>query len=236
MAFNGLSPTAVSLNIIIIMVLILLQCQANASIIPHQNDVWWNEMFQKESEDILKGDCNLLLAGDSITMRFENTAPDTWNRFIIPHRPVNFGIDGDQTTDLMYRLRNAPLEKISPDFCTLLIGVNDLLNIHAPKVVASRIQEVTIDLAARYPSSTILLYYLFPAEKKPGPVRKRIDETNQLLSQQQYPQQVRLINITGKFLSRDGTLNDAILTDQIHLSRKGYEIWGESICGEVETG
>ena len=196
---------------------------------PTQDDEWWNKMFAEQNNKIAHGECDLFLTGDSITMRFETTAPQAWERYIAPHHPINFGIDGDETGDLLYRLKNAPLEKISPDFCTILIGVNDILNGDKPEIVAERIQEITRYLATQYPTSQILLFYIFPAEYHPSQIRKRIDKTNEILSGLKYPENVRIITINHEFLNPDRILNDAILPDQLHISKKGYDIWGKFI-------
>jgi lysophospholipase L1-like esterase len=168
-------------------------------------------------------------------MRFETTAPEAWERYIHPYLPLNFGLNGDETGDLLYRLQSAGIEGLSPEFCTVLIGVNDLLNGNDPEVVAYQIREITIFLAEKFPASTILLYTIFPAENYPGVVRMKISQTNSNLSALTFPKQVRVNDITSRFLNVDGTLNDAILPDQIHLSRRGYAIWGESINTEIGT-
>lgn len=197
--------------------------------IPSREDAWWKEMFNAQCNEISDGECNLFLAGDSITMRFETSAPHAWNRYILPHHPIIFGIDGDQTWDLLYRLKNAPLNQISPDLCTILIGINDIIRGEKPEIVAERIHEIAIYLATQYPGSQILLFHIFPAENNPGPIRRSIDETNEILSGLSYPDNVRVLSINDKFLNHDGTLNDSVLPDQLHISQKGYDIWGTVI-------
>jgi lysophospholipase L1-like esterase len=196
---------------------------------PTHDDEWWNEMFSEQNNKIAKGECNLFLTGDSITMRFETTAPKAWERYIVPNHPINFGIDGDETEDLQYRLKNAPLEKITPNVCTILIGVNDILNGETPEIVAEQIHEITKYLATQYPTSKVLLFQIFPAEYHPSQIRKRIDRTNEIISGLNYPKNVKIITIHHEFLNPDGTLNDAILPDQLHISKKGYDIWGKII-------
>jgi len=179
--------------------------------------------------DIPSGDYRLFLAGDSITMRFPATAPDAWKRFIIPYKPINFGIDGDRACDLMYRLNHAGLHQISPDFCTILIGVNDILEGDSPILVSKRIQEIACFIAECFPASHVLLFCIFPAEKKPGLVRAAIDKTNLLLPRLWYPDTVRCVDIGQAFQDPNNTLTDAILPDELHLSQSGYEIWGKAI-------
>lgn len=222
-----------TLNIFIFLIIIVFLI-FDSSIItfhdkPISDDTGRQIMAPTQSDTLTPTKPRLFLAGDSITMRFPITAPKAWEAYITPSSPINFGIDGDQTWDLLYRLQNAPLSQISPDTCTILIGVNDILNGARPEEVVIRIREIATYLAKQYPESQILLYHIFPAEKHPGEIRDAIDKTNDLLSHQNYPDNVRLINITQQFLNPDKTLNDAILPDQLHLSQHGYEIWGSSI-------
>jgi lysophospholipase L1-like esterase len=87
----------------------------------------------------------------------------------------------------------------------------------------------TIYLATQYPTSHILLFHQFPTEYHPGKIRKRIDTTNEILSELKCPENVRIITINHEFMNPNKTLNDAVLSDQLHLSKKEYDIWGKKI-------
>ena len=227
---SHLIPITLALILILFICFIISLDSMTTNKKPTQDDEWWNKMFAEQNNKIAHGECDLFLTGDSITMRFETTAPQAWERYIAPHHPINFGIDGDETGDLLYRLKNAPLEKISPYFCTILIGVNDILNGDKPEIVAERIQEITRYLATQYPTSQILLFHIFPAEYhhqvKSG---RGLTRQNEILSGLKYPENVRIITINHEFLNPDRILNDAILPDQLHISKKGYDIWGKFI-------
>lgn len=193
------------------------------------DDTLWKEAFKKQINVMKQGNCSLLLAGDSITMWFETTAPDEWNRYVAPHHPLNFGIAGDTTVDLLYRLNRAPLHKISPKICTVLIGVNDLIQGDPPEQIRVRIMDIATLLSSRYPESRVVVFRIFPAEKYPGEIRQAIDMTNKLLASTDFPENVSLMPALPGFVDENGVLTGAILLDQLHLSPTGYEIWGREI-------
>ena len=45
---------------------------------------------------------------------------------------------------------------------------------------------------------------------------------------------VKYLDIGKKFLQPDGTLTRDIMSDLLHLSGKGYQIWGDAVKGPIE--
>lgn len=194
-----------------------------------ENDSWWQEQVSRQSDMMKTGDFRLLLTGDSITRRFETTGSESWDLYLKPHMPLNFGIDGDTTEMLLYRLGHAPYYAIRPEICTVLIGVNDLIRGDKPVMVAENIHDIVLLLSSRYPDSRVYLFCIFPAEQPPGKIREAINKTNSILKKYQFPNQIRVLDLTNRFTTKDGSLTDGISADQLHLSGKGYRIWGEVI-------
>jgi len=64
--------------------------------------------------------------GDSITQFWLSTGVSAWNKSIAPLHSSNFGIGGDRTQHLHWRIENGELDGYHPKKIVLLIGTNNL--------------------------------------------------------------------------------------------------------------
>lgn len=44
---------------------------------------------------------------------------------------------------------------------------------------------------------------------------------------------IRYQDIFSQFLDKDGKLLDGMLSDGVHLTRKGYEVWGKAVAPTI---
>ena len=74
------------------------------------------DLFRHQVAEIEKGNTDLLWVGDSITDFWDNAGIDVWNRYYVDkgRNPLNFGISGDRTSQVIWRIDNAPMAKIAP--------------------------------------------------------------------------------------------------------------------------
>src|SRR5882757_1886694 len=80
-----------------------------------------HESFLKRAKE---GPIGVLFLGDSITAGW-GKAPDVWKKYYDAWQPANFGIGGDRTEHVLWRMENGELEGISPKVCVLMIGTNN---------------------------------------------------------------------------------------------------------------
>jgi lysophospholipase L1-like esterase len=69
-----------------------------------------------------------------------------------------------------------------------------------------------------------------PADK----LNKKIPKINAILSKLADGKTVFYKDIGKDFLDASGGLSASIMPDYLHLSAKGYEIWGKAIKGDLE--
>jgi len=86
--------------------------------------------FEKRHEGFLarlkEGPIDLLFVGDSITDGWRNaTREHIWKKYYGDYQPANFGIGGDQTQHVIWRLENGELEGIHPKVTVVMIGTNN---------------------------------------------------------------------------------------------------------------
>jgi lysophospholipase L1-like esterase len=69
-----------------------------------------------------------------------------------------------------------------------------------------------------------------PAEK----LNKKIPEINAIIAKLDDGKTVFYKDIGKEFLDEQGGLSGAIMPDYLHLSAKGYDLWGKAIKGDIE--
>jgi lysophospholipase L1-like esterase len=180
--------------------------------------------FLKRAEN---GNIDLLFLGDSITQGWGG-ARKTWDRFYTPRKADNFGIGGDRTQHVLWRIQNGELARIEPKVVVLMIGTNNASG-NTPDEIAQGITAIVGELRKRLPKTKILLLGVFPREPKPSPMRERLARVNEKIAKLDDGSNVRYLDIGKAFLSEDGTISKEIMPDYLHLSQKGYRVWAEAM-------
>jgi lysophospholipase L1-like esterase len=180
-----------------------------------------------------EGMAELLLMGDSITDFWRNdSGPFAGKQVLEKHfgmwRIANFGIAGDTTQGVLYRLQNGEGTGFSPKAVMLMIGTNNTGRNNAEEI-AEGIGAVTLQLRKSFPEARILLLAVFPRAGANDPVRKTIAEINQKIAKLDDGQKIHYLDIGPKFLDADGNIPRDVMSDALHPSSKGYEIWAEAV-------
>lgn len=64
---------------------------------------------------MLGKECGILFVGDSITECWEREGAALWKRLFLPMKAVNFGVSGDRTDSMLWRMEDTKLAvKTSP--------------------------------------------------------------------------------------------------------------------------
>jgi N-acetylglucosamine-6-sulfatase len=179
------------------------------------------------------GQVDLLFVGDSITDGWrDGQALEIWNRYFAPFKAANFGIGGDRTEHLLWRLRNGELDGISPKLAVVLIGTNNASAEDSSADVAEGIRAILAEFKARTPNTKIILLGIFPR----GVQRMRAsnDQVNQIISGFADGKRIVYGDIGAKLVKSDGSMDLEIMPDQLHLSPKGYQIWADAIIDKVK--
>jgi lysophospholipase L1-like esterase len=182
-----------------------------------------------------KGDVDVLFLGDSITDAWRGgAAKPTWEKYFVPAKAANFGISGDRTQHVLWRIKHGELDGIKPKVAVLMIGTNNIGSDSAAQI-AEGIAAIVKTIRDKSPSTKVLLLAVFPRGEKAGnPGRTKIAEINKTIAKLDDGSHVRYVDIGPKFLEKDGSLTKEIMPDFLHLSAKGYEIWGDAINPTVQ--
>jgi lysophospholipase L1-like esterase len=187
-----------------------------------------HESFLKRAES---GPIGLLFLGDSITEGW-GKASDIWNEHYGKDDVANFGISGDRTEHVLWRIESGELDRIAPKVVVLMIGTN---NIGAPqeKILAG-VTRVVGEIHENLPQSKLLLLAVFPRGADPATpavagMREKIKFVNEGLAKLDDGDKTRYLDIGPKFLDADGKLPKEIMPDALHPNVRGYQIWADAM-------
>ncbi len=183
-----------------------------------------------------QGGIDLLFMGDSITDFWRNRGSNVWNKYYAPRHAANFGISGDRTQHVLWRLDHGELDGIHPKVVVLMIGTNNTgkerdrttIRNTVPETIAG-VQAVVADLRARLPDTKILLLAIFPRGTLDDPQRAQVALLNPVIAKLDDGNSVRFLDIGPKFLESDGTLPRSIMPDLLHPNQHGYQIWADAM-------
>lgn len=189
-----------------------------------------------------KGDVDVVFLGDSITQGWEGAGQKAWKANFEPLKAVNYGIGGDQTGHVLWRITEGKeLDGITPKVAVIMIGTNNV-GAHSAEQIAGGITTIVNELKKQKPTMKILLLGVFPRGSAPKDAAKaeakqlqpKIKAINDVIAKLDDGKTVFYKDIGGKFLDEDGALPRSLMPDLLHLSPKGYEIWAEAIKADVE--
>ena len=181
-----------------------------------------------------QGGVDLLFVGDSITDYWFRYGRSIWDANFAPLHAANFGVAGDRTEHVLWRLQNGELDGIKPKLVVLMIGTNNLGS-NSDEEIADGIKAIIQQLRQKLPSSQILLLGIFPrGEQADNPVRSRIKHINSIIAKFDDGKMIKYMDIGPKFLEPDGTLSKSAMPDSLHPNAKGYQIWADAITPTVQ--
>jgi lysophospholipase L1-like esterase len=201
--------------------------------------------FRKMHESFLargkEGPIGVLMLGDSITAGWTK-APHIWEHYFGKWQPANFGIGGDQTQHVIWRIENGELDGINPKVVVLMLGTNNTGANTAAEIAAAD-KKIVEMIRAKIPATKVLLLAVFPrgARKNAQGVvtddvraeaTKRmnvIKDVNAALAKLDDGKNVRYLDISAKFLGDDGKIPSIIMPDQLHPNAAGYQLWAEAM-------
>ena len=189
-----------------------------------------HERFLKVAQE---GKAQLLFLGDSITAGW-NGKKDIWDKAFGSYTPANFGIGGDRTQHVLWRITNGELDGIKPKVAVLMIGTNNS-GTDSAEGIAKGITAIVETLRAKQPQAKILLLAVFPRGEKasPNPAREKLKQVNAIIAKLHDGQHIHYLDIGEKFLQPDGSLSKDVMPDFLHLSPAGYQIWADAISPKL---
>jgi len=210
----------------------------NSAIVPNLS-INFLAQHQAQVQIAQQGDIEVLFTGDSITdwwdsERVANPGQAVFDKYFGDWKIANFGIAGDTTQGLLYRLQNGEGAGFSPKVVMLLIGVNNTRS-NTPPEIAEGIGAVVLQLQQNFPDAKILLLGVFPYQQADAPIRQDIAYINNTIARLHDGEKVHYLDISNVFLDAQGNIPRDVMSDALHPTAKGYELWAEAVIGPLTS-
>lgn len=175
---------------------------------PRPTDKW-----KREHEELAKRaqttDANLVFFGDSITKGM-SLGNQLQNEFGC--KAENFGIVGDSTQHLLWRMQNGEMEfKKAPEKGVILIGANNIGAATNEEIVKGIIATVN-EARTRQPDTKWLVLGVLPQGRSASdPRRATIEKINSLVQQELAEKaNITFMDVNKKMLEPDGSMSDSV--------------------------
>jgi len=184
-----------------------------------------------------QGDAELLFMGDSITDFWRNETGNyagkaVQEKYFGKWKVANYGIAGDTTQGVLYRLQHGEGQGIKPRAIMLMIGTNNTGRNSAAEI-AEGVGAVVLQLQKDFPDAKILLLAIFPRGRASDPVRNTIADINRSIAKLDDGKKVFYQDIGKGFLDASGNIPADVMSDGLHPTSKGYEIWAQAVIAPV---
>jgi lysophospholipase L1-like esterase len=184
------------------------------------------------------GDFDILFLGDSITDLWNVEADPQGNpggqrvfkKYFGDVKVANFGISGDTTQGVLWRLQNGEGKGHKPRAVMLMIGTNNTGAASAAEI-AEGIGAIVLELRNDFPDAKIMLLAIFPrGASRSDANRLKCEQANKIIARLDDQKHVFFTDINAKFLNENGGLIGFRTTDNLHPVEEGYEIWASSVA------
>jgi len=175
--------------------------------------------------------CNILFIGDSLTENWLTIGKPVWDKFYAPRHTLNFGVSGDGTQNVLWRLTNMNVQVVTPKVAVILIGTNNYAN--DPHEIAAGVEAVMANTEEVFPDVKIILVSILPNAR----ANEKMMQTNRLIksfadnSTSYYldlvPLMPRVMTTTSD--GQTDTNWKGIGDDGLNLTAAGYEIWANGM-------
>ena len=206
--------------------------EPHPAIVPVAQD-WpdWRRWHHRYKEISKRDAPRVVFLGDSITQGWAREGKSSWNRHFSELPAANFGIAGDRTQHVLWRVADGCFQHSRPEVVVLLIGTNNIKEKrNTPRETVEGIKAVCDLLADRLPESQIMLLGLLPCGES-AQSQQRVDAAivNAELQATTFSQRVTYLDVSQDFVEPDGTISKQIMPDYLHLSAAGYEQFANAI-------
>ena len=181
------------------------------------------------------GDYDLEFIGDSITQGWEGGGKKVWAEFYGQRKVINFGVSGDQTQHVLWRIEHGQLDGIKAKVAIVMIGTNnsgknkDGTDAYTDSDILEGVTAIVQQIRTRQPDTKVLLLGIFPRAKSFSSQRGRLLEVNQALARLDDGKHIFYLDFGSQLIENDGSISKSIMPDALHPNEAGYKIWANAM-------
>lgn len=191
----------------------------------------WQRTFDGQLGRARQGDIGAVFLGDSITQGWGKEGKAVWDERFAALKAVNWGIGGDSTRQVLWRIEHGLLDGLSPRLVVLAIGTNNLYGDHnagSDAEIAAGIAATVAAVRAKLPQAKVLVVGMLPRQN--AYFCGRIAAINALTAMLDDGTAVRFVDPGAAFLTAPGEVRtDLFKEDKVHLVAAGYQALGEAL-------
>ena len=191
-----------------------------------------NDQLQANKAAVKDGDAKAIFIGDSITEGWGENGHDVWNRFFEPLKAINFGIGGDSTRQVLYRIDQGILDGLHPKVVVLMIGTNNLygdFNAGSNEEIADGVLACVKAVQTKCPDAKVLLLGILPRQN--DYFIGRVNAINAITSKAADGKSVYFLDMGAQFRKDEKSVKPELYKpDQLHLMPPGYELWHQTMA------
>ncbi|HZO92713.1 MAG TPA: GDSL-type esterase/lipase family protein [Candidatus Baltobacteraceae bacterium] len=190
----------------------------------------WLAQHERFSACAHEGGIDAIFLGDSIAAFFPVRGAGVWSREIAPlGNIVDFGIEGDRTQFVLWRVLHGELDGSGARAVVLMVGTNNLA-VATPDAIARGIAAIVAAIRERLPDACVLVSGILPRGAPDDPRRAKADAVNARIAALADGDRVRYVDAGAGFVAPDGTIPSALMPDGLHPSEAGYEVWAAALA------
>lgn len=179
----------------------------------------------------------LVFLGDSITAGWQwGQNREIYDSAFGRYSPLNFGVGGDQTQELLWRLKDGTLGSLVPRLIVLMIGTNNIGHSqHSAEEVVRGIEAIVGFLQTHHPQTRLLLLGLLPAgQQADTPTRRTILAVNRRLATFAKQRNAVFVDAGQLFVDGRGEISADLMADFLHPTHDGYRKLADFLAPTVE--
>ncbi|CAG2109110.1 unnamed protein product [Medioppia subpectinata] len=168
-----------------------------------------------------------MFVGDSITQGWSLFGKIVWElHYDAGRHTYNYGISGDTTSNVIYRIRDKEFDGLQANVTVLMIGTNNIWhNNNTAEDVKHGIVEIITELLTKMPATKILLLGNLPA-----PWPDQCKELNALLAKLANNKNIFFLDMWSAFVNKTGKqIANLFLPDGVHPNESRYEVWQKTM-------
>lgn len=195
---------------------------------------WWHQRHRAilESNAQLGNQIKVVFLGSSLVEFWGREGKQVWDQHYAPAGAVNYGIGGDRTEHVLWRIDNGELDKINPKLVVVYIGSNNVPVFPDNDEIVRGVNTVVDRIHDKLPNTNILLVGTFPRADV-NPVRKTLERIRDIdyklikLVDGDTTRRGHFLDLFWKLAASDmeSIFTQHYIADKLHFNHDGYSQW-----------
>jgi len=170
---------------------------------------------------------DIIFVGDSITQNWRAAGEPLWEKYFIPRHALDFGLSGDRTQNVLWRLNTYPLASIHPKIAVLLVGTNNTSS--TPLQIAAGVQAVMDRLEMVFPGVKIIVTSIMPN----GRANDLMMAANAMIKTAANGKTVFYLDLVPLMPQQEKSWK-GLGPDRLHPDLSGYQIWSDALLPLID--